>query len=233
MNRNSMYKSHQKSRKLPSQAISSRYENNYSSLISYILCVPIFLLIGYLSVSSIPILHDPSSPNSSNPSSHLNQSNIIGRALIRTKHIKPLSCLYTAVLGFSYHFLDVYYSSYSRVLISFSNLLRCFGGFIGVNYLVFKAEFPSYDRLAIISISLYFIIWVAFDRSIHGLLFSYSSTMVATWIVYCSNVNFLSSSDPKDQYILMFHLPLLLFSYVILISAISRILLRPTSQTAN
>ncbi|KAF9104248.1 Golgi transport complex subunit 1 [Mortierella sp. AM989] len=104
----------------------------------------------------------------------------------------PPTCGFSAILIGTLYPLGDYLRGEHRMERStrdLSSVVRCFGGFIGVNYAASKLPWMSGMQttftLALISIGL----WFWFDRTLHGFMLSFTVALVGTMVAYVLVLN--------------------------------------------
>ncbi|KAJ1889499.1 hypothetical protein LPJ71_008172, partial [Coemansia sp. S17] len=102
-------------------------------------------------------------------------------------------------------------------------VLRCVGGFLGVNYAALKLPFESAAQSAGIMIIISLGLWTVCDGTLHGLLLSTSMSLMATWLLYVHALSNYYASFTQDDYLgLLSYLPSVLFTYCVMAGSIGR-----------
>ncbi|PVU97994.1 hypothetical protein BB559_001820 [Furculomyces boomerangus] len=205
----------QKNTKKPLKA---RKSNTFKSNLVGIL---LLLGIGLITSKCITVLHSPVE-NDGTLSKEYNNSNIVGQVLDQIKYRSVLSSMYTLFVGLGYYLMDINYKKHLCVELNLTNILRCFGFFVGINYLVFKIEFSTVLQTSLISVIFSAGNWAVFDGTLHGLLLSISASMFGAWTIFLMNIGESVVISYKEQINLLLYLPILLFSYSILVGSLVR-----------
>ncbi|KAJ2891650.1 hypothetical protein IWW38_003531 [Coemansia aciculifera] len=148
---------------------------------------------------------------------------LISRALGHASWSNAISGLMTVLVGMAYPFLDSKWQSYPSHRIGWNEVLRCVGGFLGVNYAALKLPFESAAQSAAIMIIISLGLWTVCDGTLHGLLLSTSMSLMATWLLYVHALSNYYSSFSQDDYLgLLSYLPSVLFTYCVMAGSIGR-----------
>ncbi|KAJ2742036.1 hypothetical protein GGI20_004767 [Coemansia sp. BCRC 34301] len=148
---------------------------------------------------------------------------LISRALGHASWSNAVSGLMTVLVGMAYPFLDSKWRSYPSHRIGWNEVLRCVGGFLGVNYAALKLPFESAAQSAAIMIIISLGLWTVCDGTLHGLLLSTSMSLMATWLLYVHALSNYYASFSQDDYLgLLSYLPSVLFTYCVMAGSIGR-----------
>ncbi|KAI8838672.1 insulin-induced protein family, partial [Chytridium lagenaria] len=106
--------------------------------------------------------------------------------VFRTASWVPLCCgLSGCLVGTVYPWIDaLLLKRPQRVRREWSSVIRCCGGFIGVNYAASKLPWTSNIQVSITLALLALGLWFLFDRTWHGFLISSIFALIGTWVVY-------------------------------------------------
>ncbi|KAF9351564.1 Insulin-induced protein 1 protein [Mortierella sp. AD094] len=137
----------------------------------------------------------------------------------------PPTCGFSAVLIGTLYPLGDYLRRercVERNTYDMSSVIRCFGGFIGVNYAASKLPWTSGMQttftLALISIGL----WFWFDRTFHGFLISLTVALVGTMVAYVLVLNGWYSFTRADFFGVGSWIPCILYSSSVCFGSIGR-----------
>ncbi|KAJ2347071.1 hypothetical protein GGH92_003336 [Coemansia sp. RSA 2673] len=148
---------------------------------------------------------------------------LISRALSHASWSNAVSGLMTVLVGMAYPFLDSKWRSYPSHRVGWNEVLRCVGGFLGVNYAALKLPFESAAQSAGIMIIISLGLWTVCDGTLHGLLLSTSMSLMATWLLYVHALSNYYASFTQDDYLgLLSYLPSVLFTYCVMAGSIGR-----------
>ncbi|KAJ2492198.1 hypothetical protein IWW37_001646 [Coemansia sp. RSA 2050] len=148
---------------------------------------------------------------------------LISRALAHASWSNAVSGLMTVLVGMAYPFLDSKWRSYPSHRIGWNEVLRCVGGFLGVNYAALKLPFESVAQSAGVMIIISLGLWTVCDGTLHGLLLSTSMSLMATWLLYVHALSNYYASFTQDDYLgLLSYLPSVLFTYCVMAGSIGR-----------
>ncbi|KAJ2834095.1 hypothetical protein GGI24_000548, partial [Coemansia furcata] len=148
---------------------------------------------------------------------------LISRVLAHASWSNAVSGLMTVLVGMAYPFLDSKWRSYPSHRIGWNEVLRCVGGFLGVNYAALKLPFESTTQSAGIMIIISLGLWTVCDGTLHGLLLSTSMSLMATWLLYVHALSNYYASFTQDDYLgLLSYLPSVLFTYCVMAGSIGR-----------
>ncbi|KAJ2619516.1 hypothetical protein GGF44_005616 [Coemansia sp. RSA 1694] len=148
---------------------------------------------------------------------------LISRALGHASWSNAISGLMTVLVGMAYPFLDSKWRSYPSHRVGWNEVLRCVGGFLGVNYAALKLPFESAAQSAAIMIIISLGLWTVCDGTLHGLLLSTSMSLMATWLLYVHALSNYYASFSQDDYLgLLSYLPSVLFTYCVMAGSIGR-----------
>ncbi|KAJ1998423.1 hypothetical protein H4R26_005466, partial [Coemansia thaxteri] len=148
---------------------------------------------------------------------------LIGRALGHAAWSSAASGLLTVVVAMAYPFLDAKWRSYPSHRVGWNEVLRCVGGFLGINYAALKLPFESAAQSSAIMIIISLGLWTVSDGTLHGLLLSTSSALMATWMLYVHALaNYYDCFTQDDYLSLLSYLPSLLFIYCVMAGSIGR-----------
>ncbi|KAJ2724546.1 hypothetical protein GGI07_001893 [Coemansia sp. Benny D115] len=153
---------------------------------------------------------------------------LISRVLSQAAWCNGLSGLLTVLIGLTYPYLDYKWQGQRSSLYggrtNFNDILRCVGGFLGINYAALKLPFESAMQSAVIMIIIALGLWTVCDSSFHGLLLSLCASLMATWVLFVHAL--ASNSDGvftnEDYLSLLSYLPSVLFTYCIMAGSIGR-----------
>ncbi|KAJ2700807.1 hypothetical protein H4218_001795 [Coemansia sp. IMI 209128] len=148
---------------------------------------------------------------------------LISRALAHASWSNAVSGLMTVLVGMAYPFLDSKWRSYPSHRIGWNEVLRCVGGFLGVNYAALKLPFESAAQSAGVMIIISLGLWTVCDGTLHGLMLSTSMSLMATWLLYVHALSNYYASFSQDDYLgLLSYLPSVLFTYCVMAGSIGR-----------
>ncbi|PIA16744.1 hypothetical protein COEREDRAFT_81093 [Coemansia reversa NRRL 1564] len=146
----------------------------------------------------------------------------VARVLESAAWSNGASGLMTAAVGMAYPFLDHRWRSAPRRAVAWNDVLRCAGGFLGVNYAALKLPFESASQSAAIMLIISLGLWTLCDGSLHGLLLSAFAALAATWLLIMHALGFYARFSQDDCLRLMACLPSLLFTYCVMTGGIGR-----------
>ncbi|KAJ2702927.1 hypothetical protein FB645_004104 [Coemansia sp. IMI 203386] len=148
---------------------------------------------------------------------------LIGRVLGQAAWCNGISGLLTVLVGLAYPYLDHKWQSFPQHRPGWNNVLRCAGGFLGVNYAAMKLPFQSANQSAVILIIISTGLWTVCDGSLHGWLLSMNASLMATWLLLDHALTNLDPLLTRDDYLgLLSCLPSVLFTYCIMTGCIGR-----------
>ncbi|KAJ1829352.1 hypothetical protein LPJ56_000451 [Coemansia sp. RSA 2599] len=148
---------------------------------------------------------------------------LIGRVLGQAAWCNGISGLLTVLVGLAYPYLDYKWQSFPQYRPGWNNVLRCAGGFLGVNYAAMKLPFQSANQSALILIIISLGLWTVCDGTLHGWLLSMNASLVATWLLLDHALTNLDPLLTRDDYLgLLSCLPSVLFTYCIMTGCIGR-----------
>ncbi|KAI9208258.1 insulin-induced protein family [Polychytrium aggregatum] len=146
----------------------------------------------------------------------------------------PISWGFSAMLvGTVYPALDSYFlkqksSPQSRPSRQeWSSVLRCCGGFIGVNYATSKLPWTSSIQVSITLAFLAIGLWFLFDRTLHGFIVSAVFAIIGTMVVFFLVSRGFYSFTKADFFGVRSWLPCILHSSSICFGSIGRQLAHP------
>ncbi|KNC98365.1 uncharacterized protein SPPG_06073 [Spizellomyces punctatus DAOM BR117] len=143
------------------------------------------------------------------------------KQLFSTASWVPLSCGFAACLvGTLYPILDYYFSH--RYNIGWSNVLRCCGGFIGVNYATSKLPWTSSQQVSIVLALSAIWLWLMFDRTWHGFVLSLLVAVIGTWVAQYFVCSGMYSFTKADFFGVRSWFPCMLYSGSVLFGSIGR-----------
>ncbi|KAJ2802408.1 hypothetical protein H4R20_003289 [Coemansia guatemalensis] len=146
----------------------------------------------------------------------------VARVLESAAWSNGASGLMTAAVGLAYPFLDHRWRSAPRRAVAWNDVLRCAGGFLGVNYAALKLPFESASQSAAIMLIISLGLWTLCDGSLHGLLLSAFASLAATWLLTMHALGSYARFSQDDCLRLLACLPSLLFTYCVMTGGIGR-----------
>ncbi|KAJ2790670.1 hypothetical protein H4R21_006465, partial [Coemansia helicoidea] len=146
----------------------------------------------------------------------------IARVLATASWSGAIGGLMTVVVGLGYPFLDCKWQGHPRHAVAWNDVLRCAGGFLGVNYAALKLPFESAHQSSAIMLIIALGLWTVCDGTLHGLLLSASASLSATWLLYMHALGHYSSFSQDDYLGLLATLPNILFTYWVMIGSVGR-----------
>ncbi|KAJ1727112.1 hypothetical protein LPJ61_004754 [Coemansia biformis] len=147
---------------------------------------------------------------------------VIARVLETASWSGAIGGLMTVVVGMGYPFLDCKWQSHPRHAVAWNDVLRCAGGFLGVNYAALKLPFESAHQSSAIMLIIALGLWTVCDGTLHGLLLSASASLSATWLLYMHALGHYGSFSQDDYLGLLATLPNILFTYWVMVGGIGR-----------
>ncbi|KAJ1725222.1 hypothetical protein LPJ53_000551 [Coemansia erecta] len=149
---------------------------------------------------------------------------LIGRVLAQAAWSNGISGLLTVLVGLMYPYVDYKWrGSSQRPHVDWYSILRCVGGFLGVNYAALKLPFESANQSALILIIISMGLWTVCDGTLRGWLLSMNAALMATWLLYVHALTNLDSLFTRDDYLrLLSCLPSVLFTYCLMAGIIGR-----------
>ncbi|ORX68037.1 hypothetical protein DL89DRAFT_294551 [Linderina pennispora] len=123
---------------------------------------------------------------------------LISRALQHSSWVDALSGLLTVLVGTGYPFLDWKWRSYTMHKVDWNDVLRCVGGFLGINYAALKLPFETVGQSSMIMIIISLGLWTVCDGTLHGFLLSSSMALIATWLLYFQAMSDYASFTQDD-----------------------------------
>ncbi|KAI9104768.1 insulin-induced protein-domain-containing protein [Phlyctochytrium arcticum] len=149
------------------------------------------------------------------------QSHDITRYPATTALWVPLCCGGAgAFIGSLYPVLDRHFG-YARP-VGWSNILRCCGGFVGVNYATSKLPWTSTPQVSLVLALSSVWLWLLFDRSSHGFFFSLTVAFIGTSVAQSFVNSGLYSFTQADFGGVRSWFPCMLYSGSVLFGAIGR-----------
>ncbi|KAF9380719.1 Insulin-induced protein 1 protein [Mortierella sp. AD011] len=103
-----------------------------------------------------------------------------------------------------------------------SSVIRCFGGFIGVNYAASKLPWTSGMQTTITLAMISIVLWFWFDRTFHGFLISLTVALVGTMVAYILVLNGWYSFTRADFFGVGLWIPCILYSSSVCFGSIGR-----------
>ncbi|RKO89849.1 insulin-induced protein family, partial [Blyttiomyces helicus] len=136
----------------------------------------------------------------------------------------PISCGLSAVLvGTLYPVLDWTWGARPhRFNREWSSVLRCCGGFIGVNYAASKLPWNNSVQVSITLALLGIGLWFLFDRTWHGFMLSTLMASIGTWVVYMLVSHGFYSFTRADFFGVRSWFPCILYASCICFGSIGR-----------
>ncbi|KAI8324309.1 hypothetical protein GQ54DRAFT_256707 [Martensiomyces pterosporus] len=147
---------------------------------------------------------------------------LISRVLQHASWSDGISGLMTVLVGTAYPFLDWKWRSYPSHRVGWNEVLRCVGGFLGVNYAALKLPFETASQSLAIMVIISLGLWVVCDGTLHGLLLSTSTSLMATWLLYVHALTNYASFTQDDYLGMLSYLPSVLFTYCVMTGSIGR-----------
>ncbi|KAI8823568.1 insulin-induced protein-domain-containing protein [Fimicolochytrium jonesii] len=144
--------------------------------------------------------------------------------LFSTASWVPLCCGSSALLIGTLHPLLDYAlfgrpHKYNR---DWSSVMRCCGGFIGVNYAATKLPWTSSIQVSMVLALSAIWLWLMFDRSPHGFFLSSTVAILGTWFAQFLVSNGMYSFTKADFFGVRSWFPCMLFSGAIMFGSIGR-----------
>lgn len=148
---------------------------------------------------------------------------LISRVLEHASWSNGISGVLTVVIGMAYPYLDTKWRSYPSHRIGWFEVLRCAGGFLGINYAALKLPFETAGQSAAIMLIISLGLWTVCDGTLHGLLLSTTGSLTATWMLYVHALNYYYASFSRDDYLSMLsYLPSVVFTYCVMVGSVGR-----------
>ncbi|KAJ1642069.1 hypothetical protein LPJ64_006050 [Coemansia asiatica] len=148
---------------------------------------------------------------------------LIGRVLGQSAWCNGASGLLTVLVGLAYPYLDYKWQTFAKHRPGWNNVLRCAGGFLGVNYAAMKLPFQSANQSALILLIISSGLWTVCDGTLNGWLLSMNASLMATWLLLDHALTNLDELLTRDDYLgLLSCLPSVLFTYCIMTGCIGR-----------
>ncbi|TPX32422.1 hypothetical protein SmJEL517_g04463 [Synchytrium microbalum] len=144
--------------------------------------------------------------------------------LLSTASWIPFTCGIAACgVGTLYPWMDVWCTGKPHVVKQeWSSVLRCCGGFIGVNYAASKLPWTSSAQVSITLALLALGLWFIFDRTLHGFFFSLVISVVGTIIVQLFVAHGVYSYTRADFFGVRSWFPCVLYASCICFGSIGR-----------
>ncbi|KAJ2712108.1 hypothetical protein H4R19_002928 [Coemansia spiralis] len=146
----------------------------------------------------------------------------IARVLATASWSGAIGGLMTVVVGLGYPFLDCKWQCQPRHAVAWNDVLRCAGGFLGVNYAALKLPFESAHQSSAIMLIIALGLWTVCDGTLHGLLLSASASLSATWLLYMHALGHYGSFSQDDYLGLLATLPNIFFTYWVMVGSVGR-----------
>ncbi|KAI9354869.1 insulin-induced protein family, partial [Zopfochytrium polystomum] len=136
----------------------------------------------------------------------------------------PLCCGFAGCLvGTLYPYLDTFFLQRpQRLRREWSSVIRCCGGFIGVNYAASKLPWTSSVQVSLTLALLAVGLWFLFDRTWHGFVISAVFATVGTWIGFLLVSNGAYRWTQADFFGMRSWLPCILYSSCVCFGSIGR-----------
>ncbi|KAI9506270.1 hypothetical protein GGI25_002267 [Coemansia spiralis] len=147
---------------------------------------------------------------------------LIGRVLEHAMWSDIVSGTMGILVGLAYPYLDHKWQSYLMRTIEWNDVLRCAGGFLGINYAALKLPFESAGQSSLIMAIISLGLWTVCDGTLHGLLLSLSTALMATWLLHMRALSSYDSFTQDDYQGLLAYLPSVLFTYCVMVGSIGR-----------
>jgi hypothetical protein len=143
--------------------------------------------------------------------------------ILSSTHWLPLVSGFSAILvAFCFPLLDLTVGKKERVKRDWSSVIRCCGGFIGVNYAASKLPWTSSIQVSITLALLAMGLWYLFDRTLHGFLLSTLFATVGTWVGFVLVANGAYTWTKADFFGVRSWLPCILYCAAVCFGAIGR-----------
>ncbi|KAJ3227425.1 Insulin-induced protein 1 protein [Clydaea vesicula] len=134
----------------------------------------------------------------------------------------PIVCGFSAsFVGSIFPFFDHYFGI-SNFKSDWSGVIRCCGGFFGVNYAASKLPWTSSVQVSITLALLGIGLWFLFDRTIHGFILSLVFSTVGTWVGFFLAYNGTYTYTKADFFGVRSWLPAILYCGCVCFGAIGR-----------
>ncbi|KAJ2549804.1 hypothetical protein EV175_004307, partial [Coemansia sp. RSA 1933] len=147
---------------------------------------------------------------------------LIGRVLEHASWSDGISGAMSIAVGLAYPYLDWKWQSYVAHKVEWNDVLRCAGGFLGINYAALKLPFESANQSSLIMVIISLGLWTVCDGTLHGLLLSTSTSLMATWLLHMHALSNYASFTQDDYQGLLSYLPSVLFTYCVMVGSIGR-----------
>ncbi|KAJ2162491.1 hypothetical protein GGF46_000622 [Coemansia sp. RSA 552] len=147
---------------------------------------------------------------------------VIARVLATASWSDGISGLMTVVVGLGYPFLDWRWRSYPRHAVEWHDVLRCVGGFLGVNFAALKLPFESAHQSALLMLIISLGLWTVCDGTLHGLLLSATMALGATLMLLMHALSGGAAFSQDDCLGLLAFLPSVVFTYCVMTGSIGR-----------
>ncbi|KAJ1664921.1 hypothetical protein IW140_003740 [Coemansia sp. RSA 1813] len=147
---------------------------------------------------------------------------LIGRVLEHASWSDGISGAMGIAVGLAYPYLDWKWQSYLAHKVEWNDVLRCAGGFLGINYAALKLPFESANQSSLIMVIISLGLWTVCDGTLHGLLLSTSTSLMATWLLHMHALSNYASFTQDDYQGLLSYLPSVLFTYCVMVGSIGR-----------
>ncbi|KAJ3147369.1 Insulin-induced protein 1 protein [Geranomyces variabilis] len=144
--------------------------------------------------------------------------------LFETASWVPLCCGFGACLvGTLYPLLDYrLFGRPHRYKRDWSNVLRCCGGFIGVNYATSKLPWTSSMQVSLVLGLSAVWLWLMFDRTLHGFAVSLIVAVVGTWVAQFFVQSGMYSFTKADFFGVRSWFPCMMYSASVMFGSIGR-----------
>ncbi|KAJ2783040.1 hypothetical protein H4R18_001941 [Coemansia javaensis] len=146
----------------------------------------------------------------------------IARVLQTAVWSGSVSGLMTVAVGLGHPFLDWRWQSQPWHTVEWNDVLRCAGGFLGVNYAALKLPFESAHQSAAITLIIALGLWTVCDGTLHGLLLSATAALATAWALCMHALVRPAAFSHDDLRGLLAHLPAILFTYWVMVGSIGR-----------
>ncbi|KAJ1786780.1 hypothetical protein LPJ59_005860, partial [Coemansia sp. RSA 2399] len=150
--------------------------------------------------------------SSSSSSSRGLSRDLIGRVLEHASWSDGISGAMGIAVGLAYPYLDWKWQSYVAHKVEWNDVLRCAGGFLGINYAALKLPFESANQSSLIMVIISLGLWTVCDGTLHGLLLSTSTSLMATWLLHMHALSNYANFTQDDYQGLLSYLPSVLFT---------------------
>ncbi|KAJ1732157.1 hypothetical protein LPJ72_003569 [Coemansia sp. Benny D160-2] len=147
---------------------------------------------------------------------------LIGRVLEHASWSDGISGVMGVAVGLAYPYLDWKWQSYLAHRVEWNDVLRCAGGFLGINYAALKLPFESPNQSSLVMVIISLGLWTVCDGTLHGLLLSTSTSLTATWLLHMHALSNYANFTQDDYQGLLSYLPSVLFTYCVMVGSIGR-----------